>query len=156
MGLFSFRLCQIVTFVPQSQTDKSPNRHSLRFLSISLLPAIAKREKTPWSSDPRFELGLALQQADTLPTEPRHTHLSYATPFWAAPHPIELRCTLLSYDTPYWALPPLTELRRALTELQRTLLSYAWYSYLIDWSRFLAFVVKFSETVTVNIIHDLP
>jgi hypothetical protein len=47
-------------------------RQGLFFLvSSSLLRS--PRQKPPWGDEPRIELGPALQQADSLPTEPRHT-----------------------------------------------------------------------------------
>ncbi len=100
---------------------------------------------------PTCELGPALQQASTLPTELRCTLLSYAAPYRATLHltelcftqnelrctPTEQRCTPLSYAAPYWATLHIIELRCTLlsyaalywatlhlTELRCTLLSY--------------------------------
>jgi hypothetical protein len=42
----------------------------------------AQWEDPPCGAEPRIELGPALQQADALPTEPRHTILSRVAPFF--------------------------------------------------------------------------
>ncbi len=38
-------------------------------------------------------------------SKPTHYQLSYASPYWATPHPTEFRRTVLSCATPYWATP---------------------------------------------------
>ncbi len=79
-----------------------------RGLSPFLHRLEAQWEKPPCGAEPRIELGPALQQADALPTKPRHTinRLSHAAPS--------------TISTPHHTKP-----RRTITKPRRTILSHA-------------------------------
>ncbi len=116
-------------FSPSHSYNTFIRRPPVAEVPVHLLTAAwsAQRENPSWGAEPRIELGSALQQADALPSELsrtfwtkmhtdelRRTLLSYATLYWATPHPPELRRTL-------WATPHPAVLRRTLTALRRTL-----------------------------------
>ncbi len=83
------------TFIHTQSLSSSPVSSSLQ----------AQVEGRHWGAEPRFELGAALQQPDTLPTAPCRTLLRHAAPYCAMPHPPAPCRTLLRHAAPYCAMP---------------------------------------------------
>jgi hypothetical protein len=68
--LFIFIFYNIHTFIQSQYIHPSPFAEASLHVFIAFS---AQWGKPPCGAEPRIELGPALQQADALPTEPRHT-----------------------------------------------------------------------------------